>query len=234
VLDIQHLDAGYDFLQILWDVSMHIDAGELVALIGPNGAGKTTTLRSVAGFTKPRAGQIRFKGEDIGHRRASEIARMGISFVSESLNLFTNMTVVENLLLGALTLKDKGRREERLDAVFGLFPRLKERSSQLAGTMSGGERKMLAIARGIMGNAQLLLVDEPSLGLAPHLMHDVFRALLSLQRQGVTILLVEQNVHATLEICDRAYILEHGRVVMTGPRAELKHNEHVRHVYMGV
>jgi ABC-type branched-subunit amino acid transport system ATPase component len=233
LLDIQHLDASYDFLQVLWDVSLHIDAGELVALIGPNGAGKTTTLRSVAGFLHPKAGEICFKGEVIGRRRASQISRMGISYVSESLNLFTNMSVTENLLLGAYMASDKTVRQQRLEAVFELFPRLKERAKQLGGTMSGGERKMLAIARGIMAQPQLLLVDEPSLGLAPHLTYDVFRALVALRRQGITILLVEQNVHATLEICDRAYVLEHGRIVMEGQGADLKHNEHVRRAYMG-
>ena len=162
------------------------------------------------------------------------ISRMGISYVSEGLNLFTNMSVRENLLLGAYSVKDKEQQLETLAFVYSLFPRLKEREKQLAGTMSGGERKMLAIARGMMSNPQLLLVDEPSLGLAPHLVQDVFRALLELQKRGVTILLVEQNVNATLEITDRAYVLEHGRIAIEGPSSELKNNEHVRNAYLGL
>jgi branched-chain amino acid transport system ATP-binding protein len=159
---------------------------------------------------------------------------MGISYVSEALNLFTDMTVRENLLMGAYSVRDKQQQLDTLDFVYSLFSRLKERETQLAGTMSGGERKMLAIARGMMSNPQLLLVDEPSLGLAPHLVTDVFHSLLRLHEQGVTILLVEQRVNATLEISDRAYVLEHGRVVMEGPSKELKTNEHIRAAYLGI
>jgi len=161
-------------------------------------------------------------------------SRMGISYISEGLNLFTAMSVRENLLLGAYAINDKEKELETLEFVYSLFPRLQEREKQLAGTMSGGERKMLAIARGLMSNPELLLVDEPSLGLAPHLTHDVFRALLELSERGVTILLVEQNVNATLEITDRAYVLEHGRIAMEGPSAEMKTNEHVRSAYLGL
>jgi branched-chain amino acid transport system ATP-binding protein len=162
------------------------------------------------------------------------VSRLGISYVSEGLNLFTDMSVRENLLLGAYAVNDKKQELETLEFVYHLFPRLKEREKQLAGTMSGGERKMLAIARGMMSNPELLLVDEPSLGLAPHLTHDVFRALLELRKRGVTILLVEQNVNATLEITDRAYVLEHGRIAMEGPSREMKANEHVRSAYLGL
>jgi branched-chain amino acid transport system ATP-binding protein len=205
-----------------------------VALIGPNGAGKTTTLRTIAGLLTPKSGEVLFKGRSIGALKAHEVSRMGISYISEGLNLFTDMSVRENLLLGAYIIKEKQKQLETLDFVFHLFPRLKEREKQLAGTMSGGERKMLAIARGMMSDPELLLVDEPSLGLAPHLTHDVFRALLTLRDRGVTILLVEQNVNATLEITDRAYILEHGRIAMEGPSAEIKANEHVRNAYLGI
>lgn len=234
MLEIKNLDAGYDFLQVLWGVSLSVAEGEFVALIGPNGAGKTTTLRTVAGLIKPKSGQILFKGERIDHLPAHLISRQGISYVSESLNLFTQMSVRENLLLGAYSVLDKQKQLQTLEFVFGLFPRLAERSGQLAGTMSGGERKMLAIARGMMSTPQLLLVDEPSLGLAPHLMHDVFRALQVLQKRKITILLVEQNVNATLKITDRAYVLEQGRIAMEGLSSEMKANDHVRAAYLGI
>jgi branched-chain amino acid transport system ATP-binding protein len=234
VLELNNINTSYDFLQILWDVSLQVNDGEFVALIGPNGAGKTTTLRTVAGLLTPKSGEVLFKGKSIGSLPAHTVSRMGISYISEGLNLFTDMSVRENLLLGAYAVNDKAKALETLDFVYHLFPRLKEREKQLAGTMSGGERKMLAIARGMMSNPELLLVDEPSLGLAPHLTHDVFRALLELRKRGVTILLVEQNVNATLEITDRAYILEHGRIAMEGPSNEMKANEHVRNAYLGI
>jgi len=234
MLELKSVNTSYDFLQILWDVSLHVADGEFVALIGPNGAGKTTTLRTIAGLLSPKSGEVLFKGQSIGHRPAHEVSRMGISYISEELNLFTDMSVRENLLLGAYAINDKKKELETLEFVYHLFPRLKEREKQLAGTMSGGERKMLAIARGMMSTPELLLVDEPSLGLAPHLTHDVFRALLELRKRGVTILLVEQNVNATLEITDRAYILEHGRIAMEGASKGMKDNEHVRNAYLGI
>ena len=234
MLELKAVNTSYDFLQILWDVSLEVDDGEFVALIGPNGAGKTTTLRTIAGLLLPKSGEVLFKGQSIGHLPAHEVSRMGISYISEGLNLFTDMSVRENLLLGAYAVNDRKQELETLEFVYHLFPRLEEREKQLSGTMSGGERKMLAIARGMMSNPELLLVDEPSLGLAPHLTHDVFRALLELRTRGVTILLVEQNVNATLEITDRAYILEHGRIAMEGPSKEMKTNEHVRNAYLGI
>ena len=234
MLQVNHLDASYGFLQILWDVSLHVSEGEAVGLIGPNGAGKTTTLRSIAGLLPLQGGEVLFKSQSIGPLPAYQIARMGVSYVSEALNLFTAMSVRENLLMGAYAVRDKEKQLETLDFVYNLFPRLKEREGQLAGTMSGGERKMLAIARGMMSNPQLVLVDEPSLGLAPYLVTDVFNSLQKLQEMGVTILLVEQRVNATLEITDRAYVLEHGRIVMEGASEDLKTNEHVKKAYMGI
>lgn len=233
MLRINQLDASYGYLQILWGVTLEIAAGEFVALIGPNGAGKSTTLRTVAGLLAPKGGEILYKGQSIGGLRPDKVSRLGISYVSESLNLFTDMSVRENLILGAYAVKDKQKQLETLDFVFELFPRLAERRNQLAGTMSGGERKMLAIARGMMSNPDLMLVDEPSLGLAPYLVADVFDSLRRLQERGVTILLVEQRVNATLEITDRAYVLEHGRVVLEGPSDQIKTNEHVRKAYLG-
>jgi len=233
LLKISHLDASYGFLQILWDVSLEVAAGEFVALIGPNGAGKSTTLRTIAGLLAPKGGEILFKGRSVGGLPVHKVSRLGISYVSESLNLFTDMSVRENLLLGAYTVQDKQKQLEALEFIFDLFPRLAERKGQLAGTMSGGERKMLAIARGMMSSPELMLVDEPSLGLAPYLVADVFNSLKKLQERGVTILLVEQRVNATLEITDRAYVLEHGRVMLEGPSNQLKTNEHVRKAYLG-
>ena len=234
MLNIKNLDSGYDFLQVLWNVNLTVEKGELIALIGPNGAGKSTTMRTVAGLVKPMGGEITFNGDPITGFPPHTISRMGISYVSEALNLFTDMSVRENLLLGAYAVKQKETQLETLDYIFELFPRLAERKKQLAGTMSGGERKMLAIARGIMSNPTLMLVDEPSLGLQPNLVYDVFDALLTLRKEGVTILLVEQNVNATLDITDRAYILEQGKIVMEGPSKDMKTNQHVRNAYLGI
>ena len=234
MLELKNLNSGYDFLQVLWDVSLKVDEGEFVALIGPNGAGKSTTLRTISGLLTPKGGEVLFKGKSINKRKAHEVSRMGISYVSEQLNLFTDMSVEENLLLGAYAIRDQEEQQKSLKFVYQLFPRLAERKKQLAGTMSGGERKMLAIARGMMSNPELMLVDEPSLGLQPSLVIDVFNSLKRLSDQNVTILLVEQNVNATLEITDRAYILEQGRIVMEGPSHTMKENEHVRNAYLGI
>lgn len=234
MLELKNLDSGYDFLQVLWDVSLRVEQGEFVALIGPNGAGKSTTLRTISGLLTPKSGEVLFKGKPINKLKAHEVSRMGISYVSEQLNLFTDMSVEENLLLGAYAIRDQEEQQKTLGFVYELFPRLSERKKQLAGTMSGGERKMLAIARGMMSNPELMLVDEPSLGLQPSLVTDVFNSLKRLSDQNVTILLVEQNVNATLEITNRAYILEQGRIVMEGPSHTMKENEHVRNAYLGI
>lgn len=235
MLEVEALNAGYGFLQILWDVSIQVEEGEFVALLGPNGAGKTTTLRSIAGLLAPISGSIVVDGRQIAGMRANEVAeKQGISYISESLNLFTDMSVKENLLLGAYIIRDAQEKQEALEFVYELFPRLAERENQLAGTLSGGERKMLAIGRGIMSGPDLLLVDEPSLGLAPNLTVDVFNALKRLQGQGVTLLLVEQNVNTTLQITDRAYLLENGRIVNEGPSEDLMENPHVQSAYLGI
>ena len=234
MLELKNLNSGYDFLQVLWDVSLKVDEGEFIALIGPNGAGKSTTLRTISGLLTPKGGEVLFKGKSINKLKAHEVSRMGISYVSEQLNLFTDMSVEENLLLGAYAVRNPEEQQKTLKFVYELFPRLAERKKQLAGTMSGGERKMLAIARGMMSNPELMLVDEPSLGLQPSLVTDVFNSLKRLSDQNVTVLLVEQNVNATLEITDRAYILEQGRIVMEGPSHTMKENEHVRNAYLGI
>lgn len=234
MLQVNNLDASYGFLQVLWDVSLEVQEGEFVGLIGPNGAGKSTTLKSIAGLLSPKDGEILFEGQSIAGMSAHQAPWKGICYISEALNLFTDMSVRENLLLGAYSVREKETQLETLDFVFSLFPRLKEREDQLAGTMSGGERKMLAVARGMMATPRLLLVDEPSLGLAPHLVTDVLNSLQRLQEAGVTILMVEQRVDATLEIADRAYILENGRIAMEGPSSELLGNEHVKNAYLGI
>jgi ABC-type branched-subunit amino acid transport system ATPase component len=205
-----------------------------VALVGPNGAGKSTTLKTIAGLLKPKNGEIIFDGTSIVNIPAHEVSRLGLSFVSESLNLFVDMSVEENLMLGAYIIHEKERQQENIAFVYELFPRLQARRNQLAGTLSGGERKMLAIGRGIMSSPRMMLVDEPSLGLAPKLTLDVFRALERLRQGGVTILLVEQNVNTTLRITDRAYVLEQGHIALQGPSAELLRNEHVRKAFLGV
>jgi ABC-type branched-subunit amino acid transport system ATPase component len=234
LLEVKNLNAGYGFLQILRDVSLTVDQGEYVALVGPNGAGKSTTLRTIAGLLRPMSGEIRFKGESISGLPGNKVARRGIAYVSEAMNLFVNMTVQENLFMGAYTLSDKKLRKDRLDFVYGLFPRLVERKNQLAGTMSGGERKMLAIGRGLMSDPELLLVDEPSFGLAPQLTESVFESLNALKKRGVTIMLVEQNVTKALAVTDRGYVLENGRIELDGWSKDLACNAHVRKVFLGV
>lgn len=234
MLEVNNLDAGYGFLQVLWDVSLKVDQGEFVALLGPNGAGKTTTLKTIAGLINPKKGNVLLRGEPIQDLLANQVCQKKISYISESLNLFTGMTIEENLILGAYTIADKQKQQESEQFVYELFPRLEERSQQLAGTMSGGERKMLAIGRGIMSDPEVLLVDEPSLGLAPNLTVDVFEALKTLSSRGVTILLVEQNVFTTLAITDRAYVLEQGKIVMEGSSADLRKNQHIKDVYLGL
>ena len=233
LLEVKNMDSGYGFLQVLWDVSFHVEEGEFVALIGPNGAGKSTTLKTISGLLEPQGGEILFKGDEIGGLEGHLVCRKGVAYISEELNLFVNMTVKENLQMGAFTVKDPARQAENLKFVYELFPRLHEREGQYAGTLSGGERKMMAIGRGMMSDPSLLLVDEPSLGLAPMLTNEVFRALRTLNKRGTTILLVEQNVGKTLKTASRAYILEKGKIVLDGESADLADNEHVRKIYLG-
>jgi branched-chain amino acid transport system ATP-binding protein len=234
LLEVKDLQAGYDFLQVVWGVSLTIAEGEFVVLIGPNGAGKTTILRTIAGILKPKAGEVRLMGKLIGGVSPDRISNMGISFITEDLNLFTGMSVRENLLLGAYSVRDAKRVKDTLEYVFNLFTVLKERQKQLAGTLSGGERKMLAIGRGLMANPKVLLVDEPSLGLAPLLAVAVFNALQELNKSGNTILLVEQNVSTSLHITDRGYVLEQGRIVLEGKSADLLENQYMKEVYLGL
>ncbi len=233
LLEIKNLDSGYGFLQVLWDISLHVDEGEFVALIGPNGAGKSTTLKTIAGMLEPQGGEILFKGDSLGGLEGHLVCRKGVAYISEELNLFVNMTVKENLEMGAFLIKDADKQAELLEFVYELFPRLQERENQFAGTLSGGERKMMAIGRGMMSGPSLLLVDEPSLGLAPMLTNEVFKALRALNVRGATILLVEQNVGKTLKNTSRAYILEKGKIVLEGKSDDLAEDDHVRKIYLG-
>jgi branched-chain amino acid transport system ATP-binding protein len=234
MLKLSNISAGYGKLDVLWDISFEVDAGEFVAIVGPNGVGKTTIMRTIAGIIKPKQGEITFLGQRIDGMPAQLVMRSGISFITDEGNLFSGMTVMENLRLGAYIIKDKEKVKKTLQDVFDLFPRLEERKKQFAGTLSGGERKMLAIARGLMSNPKLILVDEPSLGLAPKLVLSVFETLKELTKRGVTVLLVEQNVNTTLKIVDRGYVIEQGHIVLKGSSKDLRENEHIKTAYLGI
>lgn len=234
MLKLENVCAGYGKLDVLWNVSCEVNDGEFVAIVGPNGAGKTTTMRAISGMIRPKSGSIIFNDVHLENKSIKQIHDLGISFITDEGNLFSGMTVKENLEMGALSLRDKGKKKELLDKVIGLFPRLGERLNQQAGLMSGGERKMLGIARGLMSEPKLMLVDEPSLGLAPAVVLDVFRTLKGLTKEGVMILLVEQNVNTTLKIVDRAYILENGAINGQGTSAELLASDYIQKTYLGI
>jgi len=233
LLKVDQLESGYDHLQVLWKVSLEVRRGEFIGLLGRNGSGKTTTLRAIAGLSKPKGGKIHFLGQRIDGRQAHEVSRLKISFIPETLNLFLGMSVAENISLGAFHVRDSKKARQDLEYVYTLFPVLAQRRKQLAGTLSGGERRMLAIGRGLMSEPKLVMVDEPSLGLAPKAAALVFEALCALREQGLTILLVEQNVHTTLQISDRSYVLDQGRIVLEGASKDLIGNEHICKTYLG-
>jgi branched-chain amino acid transport system ATP-binding protein len=234
VLELQNLNVGYGYLQVVWDVSLKINKGEVVAILGLNGAGKTTTLKTIAGVLTPKSGNIMFDGKNITGIPTSQLVKHGLIFIPEERNLFSAMSVKENLLMGAYTIKDKAEVKRTLDYVLTLFPRLAERSKQLAGTMSGGERQMLAIARGLMSNPKLVMLDEPSMGLSPKNVLVVFDAVKKLREEKVTVIIVEQNVHTTLSVADRAYVMEQGRIAMEGPSKQLANDDYVRKLYLGI
>jgi branched-chain amino acid transport system ATP-binding protein len=234
MLKASGLDVFYGDVQVLWDVSFEVKKGEIVALIGANGSGKTTTLATLSSLLKPRKGSVEFEGQPIHTRAAHEMVNLGIAHVPEARRLFPEMSVRENLLLGALTPEAKTSRPEMLEKVYGLFPRLKEREKQAAGTLSGGEQQMAAIGRGLMSKPRLLMLDEPSLGLSPLLVGEIFRVLGEVHEAGVTVLLVEQNVFKTLSVADRAYVLENGRIVLEGTGSDLLANPHIRQAYLGI
>ena len=235
MLEVQEISVYYGDLEAVRDVSLAVRRGEIVALVGANGAGKTTTLRAISGTIMCRRGSIRFEGKRINGLRPHVIARMGIAHVPEGRRLFPMLTVWENLLLGACTPEAKAElRSSTLEFIFSLFPILKERRRQVAGTLSGGEQQMLAIGRALAMRPRLLMLDEPSLGLAPYLVRSIFQALQVINRQGVTMLLVEQNVRQALRLANRAYVLENGRVTLVGASREVAEHEHVRKAYLGI
>ncbi len=234
MLKVQNIDMSYGDLQVLWDVSFEIHEGEIVVLVGANGAGKSSIIKTISGLQKVSRGSILFHDKNIANEKPEEILKQGIVHVPEGRRLFNEMTVEENLILGSLWGEAKAKRQETMEWCYELFPKLKERRTQLAGTLSGGEQQMVAIARGLMSLPKLLMLDEPSLGLAPVLVQDVFEIVKSVNRQGITILLVEQNVQATLKFCDRAYVLENGKIVLEGTGQELLNNEHVKEAFLGI
>jgi len=234
MLEVDGLSAGYGRVQVLWDLCLKVDEGEFVALIGANGAGKTTLLKTISGVMRPWTGTVSFLAKRIDTVHANDIVNMGLSHIPESRKLFTDMTVKENLEMGAYPRRSWRERKQTLKWVYGLFPRLEERSKQLARTLSGGEQQMLAMGRGLMSKPRMVLVDEPSNGLAPLVVSEVFEILKSLHKEGITILLVEQNVRQTLNIADRAYVLENGRLALEGACSFLRETDHVRRVYLGL
>jgi branched-chain amino acid transport system ATP-binding protein len=232
MLSIQGINVYYGAIHALKDLSVEVNQGEVVAIIGSNGAGKSTLLRTISGLLRPRTGTIAFKEEEIQNLPAHEIVRRGISQSPEGRRIFTNMSVLENLQLGAFIRKD-AEIESDMQEVMKRFPRLQERIRQNAGTLSGGEQQMLAIGRALMSNPTLLLLDEPSLGLAPNLVAEIFDIVRSLNAEGVTVLLVEQNAHKALEIANRAYVIETGTIVLTGPGKDLLNDPKVKEAYLG-
>jgi len=234
MLSINQIEVFYGDVQVLWGVSFKVESKELAALIGANGAGKSTTMNTISAVLRPRSGTIEFDGERIDHVLPSRVVELGISQVPEGRRLFPEMTVLENLELGSFMAEAKKRRSQTLDWVYNIFPRLRERRSQLAGTLSGGEQQMVAVGRGLMARPKLLMLDEPSLGLGPLLVQEVFKAVERVNGEGVTILLVEQNVKHTLTVATRAYVLENGRIVMEGKGSDLLNNDHVKKAYLGI
>jgi branched-chain amino acid transport system ATP-binding protein len=233
MLTVQNLDVFYGAVQALRDVSISVQKGEVVTLIGANGAGKSTTLRAISGLVAPKGGRIVFEGEDVAGVPAHNLVARGISMSPEGRGVFANLTVLENLEMGAYLDKDRARIKRNLERAFTMFPRLKERASQHAGTLSGGEQQMLAIARALMSSPKLLLLDEPSLGLAPLVTQMIFRTIDEIKAGGTTVLLVEQNANAALKHSDRGYVLETGEVVLEGTASEIASNPRVREAYLG-
>ena len=234
MLELTDVEVRYGNIRALHGVSFEIGEGELVALIGSNGAGKTTTLRTISGLLRATRGAITFEGADISRAPTDHIVSLGISHCPEGRRIFGRLTVAENLRLGAVSRRDTTATADDLEMVFGLFPLLKERLAQAGGTLSGGEQQMLAIGRALMSRPRLLLLDEPSLGLAPIVLERIFEAITELKGQGRTILLVEQNVHHALDVADRVYVMETGRITLSGPPEVLRHDPKVEHSYLGV
>ena len=233
MLDIKNLSVSYGAIDAVKGISLHVDDGEIVSLIGANGAGKTTTLHTITGLVPAKSGSIVFNGQDLLKTKANRIVTLGMAHVPEGRHVFTRMSVQENLEMGAYSLKDTSHVAEDLDKVYTYFPRLKERRRQLAGTLSGGEQQMVAMGRAMMSRPNTILMDEPSMGLSPKLVKEIFRIIEKLHDEGITVLLVEQNAKMALSIADRAYVLETGRITMEGKASDLLHDEKVRKAYLG-
>jgi branched-chain amino acid transport system ATP-binding protein len=233
MLTIENISVNYGAIEALTDISMHVEQGEVVTLIGANGAGKTTTLRTITGLLEPKEGRILFEGEEISGKPTHKLVARGISMSPEGRGVFANLSVRENLQMGAYLSRNRAEIAEDMEHAFQMFPRLKEREWQKAGTLSGGEQQMLAMSRALMSRPRLLLLDEPSLGLAPLVVHTIFEAIEEIRGKGTTILLVEQNAHAALKHSDRAYVLETGKIVMEGPSKELAADPRIKEAYLG-
>jgi branched-chain amino acid transport system ATP-binding protein len=234
MLTIDKLNYSYGDMQVLWDIDLQVSEGEIVTVVGANGAGKSTTLKNISRLARPQSGSITFQGNDLKGLEPHDVVELGIVQVPEGRKIFPEMTVLENLRMGSFIKSARPDREINVERVFTMFPRLKEREKQLGGTMSGGEQQMLAIARGLMTKPKLLLLDEPSLGLSPLFVKIIFEIIQEINKQGVTILLVEQNVFQSLKIANRAYVLETGRVVLSGTGSELLSNDHVKKAFLGM
>jgi branched-chain amino acid transport system ATP-binding protein len=234
MLKIENLNFSYGDLKVLWDVTVEVQKGEIVTVVGANGAGKSTLLKNISRLVRPGSGSITFNGVDLNKLEAHEVVDLGVVQVPEGRKIFPQMTVTENLRMGSFLEKARKKRGDNMDRVFAMFPRLKEREKQLGGTLSGGEQQMLAIARGLMGDPKLLLLDEPSLGLSPLLVKSIFEIITGIRKLGVTILLVEQNVFQSLKIASRGYVLETGRVVLKDRGEALLNDEHVKKAYLGI
>jgi len=234
MLKVNGIDVFYGDLQVLWDVSFEVKEKEILVLVGANGAGKSTTIRTISSLLTPRKGRIEFDGVRLDKTPPYNVIAHGIVHVPEGRRLFPQMSVEENLIMGTLQGEAKTKRLSTMERVYQLFPRLRERRKQLAGTLSGGEQQMLAVGRGLMSLPKLMMFDEPSLGLAPILVQDIFRIVRKINEEGVTVLLVEQNVRQTLAMCHRAYVLENGRVVLEGTGEALMANQHVKEAYLGI
>jgi branched-chain amino acid transport system ATP-binding protein len=234
MLEVENVSAAYGMVQILRDVSFKVEEKEIVSIIGPNGAGKTTLVKTIMGYLKPKTGSIKFKGENIEKISTNEIVKKGLTMIPEGREIFPRMSVEENLMLGAYTIKDKDKIRQTKEKVYGIFPVLKKKEKNLAQTLSGGEQQMLVICRSLMSNPLMLILDEPSLGLAPIIVEKVLDTVRAINDEGVTILLVEQNIHDSLNMANRGYILEEGKIILEGKSRELLSNSHIKEVYLGL
>ena len=233
ILEVTDLKVYYGVINALKGISFHVDMGEIVSLIGANGAGKTTTLHTITGLIRPQSGSILYKGKELTHVPAHKIVSMGMVHVPEGRRIFQNLSVYENLMMGAYSQKDKAKTAENMELVFTQFPRLKERRRQLAGTLSGGEQQMLAMGRALLANPELIVLDEPSMGLSPLLVSEIFEIVKSFREAGKTVLLVEQNAKKAMSISDRVYVLETGAITASGPASELINDERIKKAYLG-